>query len=106
MANKDTLSQLTGVIVEEQVEFTLAEISRSCAVHAEYIIELVEEGVLAPVGREPRRWRFSGGQVRRAGRALRLQRDLRLNLAGVALALDLLDELDAMRARLHTIVRD
>jgi len=106
MANKDTLSQLTGVILEEQVELTLAEISRSCSVHAEYIIELVEEGVLAPIGRDPRGWRFAGGQVRRAGRALRLQRDLGVNLAGVALALDLLDELDAMRARLNAIVGD
>jgi chaperone modulatory protein CbpM len=98
---------MTGVIVEEQVEYTLAEISRSCAVHAEYIIELVEEGVLAPAaGRDPRGWRFSGGQVRRVGRALRLQRDLGINLAGVALALDLLDELDAMRVRLHTLVGD
>ena len=103
MANKDTLSQLTGVILEEQVELTLAEISRSCSVHAEYIIELVDEGVLAPVGREPRGWRFSGGQVRRASMALRLQRDLGVNLAGVALALELLDELNAVRARLNAI---
>jgi len=103
MANDDTLAQLTGVILEEQVEFTLAELSRSCAVHAECIIELVDEGVLAPVGREPRGWRFSGGQVRRASVALRLQRDLGVNLAGVALALELLDELDAVRARLNVI---
>ena len=106
MANDDTLSQLTGVILEEQVELTLAELSRSCAVHAEYIIELVEEGVLVPVGREPRGWRFGGGQVRRASMALRLQRDLGVNLAGAALALELLDELNAMRARLNAIGGD
>ena len=105
MASDDTRSQLTGVILEEQVELTLAEISRSCAVHAEYIIELVEEGVLAPVGREPRGWRFSGSQVRRANMALRLQRDLGVNLAGVALALELLDELNAVRARLNAVGR-
>jgi chaperone modulatory protein CbpM len=99
MANNDTLSQLTGVILEEQLELTLAELSRSCAVHAEYIIDLVEEGVLAPIGREPRGWRFSGSQLRRASVALRLQRDLGVNLAGVALALELLDELNALRAR-------
>ena len=104
MANNDTLSQLTAVILEEQVEVTLAEISRSCAVHAECIIELVEEGVLAPIGRDPRRWRFDGAQIRRASVALRLQRDLGVNLAGVALALDLLDELNSARARLRAIV--
>jgi chaperone modulatory protein CbpM len=104
MANKDTPNsetrvRLTGIILEEQVELTLAEMSRSCAVHAEYIIELVEEGVLAPVGRDQRAWRFTGGQVRRASIALRLQRDLGVNLAGVALALELLDELNGLRAR-------
>lgn len=98
MANNETRVHLTGVILEEQVELTLADVSRSCAVHAEYIIELVEEGVLAPIGREPRAWRFTGSQVRRASIALRLQRDLGVNLAGVALALELLDELNALRA--------
>ena len=104
MADNDTRVRLTGIVLEEQVELTLAEVSRSCAVHAEYIIELVEEGVLAPVGRDPRGWRFTGSQIRRASIALRLQRDLGVNLAGVALALELLDELNALRATHKTSV--
>ena len=99
----DTLPELIGVILEEQTQLTLVEISRGCAVHAECIVELVEEGVLAPVGHDPRTWRFTGVQLRRASIALRLQRDLGINLAGVALALDLLDELNAVRARLNSI---
>jgi chaperone modulatory protein CbpM len=108
LPNSETRVHSTGVILEEQVELTLAEVSRSCAVHAEYIIELVEEGVLAPIGREQRTWRFTGAQVRRASIALRLQRDLGVNLAGVALALDLLDELNSLRSRTRrdTEIRD
>ena len=102
MANDET--HVTGIILEEQVELTLAEISRGCAVHAELIIELVDEGVLVPVGRNPIDWRFTGAHLRRAAIALRLQRDLGLNLAGVALALELLDELNTLRARLNAIV--
>jgi chaperone modulatory protein CbpM len=104
MTNNDTLPQIVGVILEQQTELTLAEISRSCLVHAECIIELVEEGVLVPIGRDPRGWRFTGAQLQRATVALRLQRDLGVNLAGVALALELLDELNAARARLNSIV--
>ena len=104
MANNETLTELIGVILEEQTELTLVEISRSCAVHAECIIELVEEGVLTPTGQDPRAWRFTGVHLRRATVALRLQRDLGVNLAGVALALDLLDELNTVRARLNSIV--
>jgi len=72
-------------------------------VHAEMIVELVNEGVLAPDGREPHRWRFTGVHVRRATVALRLQRDLGLNLAGAALALELLDEVEALRAQLRAM---
>jgi chaperone modulatory protein CbpM len=103
MASNDPV-QVTGIILEEQIELTLAEISRGCAVHAECIIELVEEGVLVPIGRDPRDWRFTGSHMRRAAVALRLQRDLGVNLAGVALALELLDELNAARSRLNALV--
>ena len=105
MTNEDTLPRVTGIILEE-TQLTLAEISRGCAVHAEYIIELVEEGVLAPVGPGPRQWRFTGAHLRRASIALRLQHDLGINLAGVALALELLDEVNALKARLKTIGRE
>lgn len=95
------LPQLSGIILEELTELTLAELCRACAVHSESIVELVEEGVLAPLGREPHRWRFSGVHMRRATVALRLQRDLGVNLAGAALALQLLDEVESLRARLR-----
>jgi chaperone modulatory protein CbpM len=46
-------------------------------------------------------WRFSGGTVVRVRSALRLQRDLGVNLAGIGLALDLMEELEGLRAQLH-----
>ena len=106
MDSDEMLPQLSGIILEEQTELTLADLCRACAVHAEYIIELVEEGVLAPVGNEPVCWRFSGIHMHRATVALRLQRDLGINLAGVALALQLLDEVEALRARIRAMESD
>ena len=98
-----TLPQARAIILEELTELTLAEVSRACAVDVECIVELVAEGLLAPRGREPHRWRFSGAHLRRATVALRLQRDLGVNLAGAALALQLLDEVEALRGRLHIL---
>jgi chaperone modulatory protein CbpM len=69
--------------LEELVGLSLSDLSRACAVHAEMIVELVGEGVIAPEGREPHRWRFTGAHLHRVKVALRLQRDLGLNLAGV-----------------------
>ena len=103
MTSEKMPPQVAGIILDEQAPLTLAELTRACAVHAELIIELVEEGVLAPIGREPHRWRFTGAHMRRARMALRLQRDLGVNLAGAALALQLLDEVEALRARLRAM---
>jgi chaperone modulatory protein CbpM len=106
MTSEKMLPQLAGTILDEQAPLTLAELTRACAVHAELIIELVEEGVLAPIGREPHRWRFTGAHMRRARTALRLQRDLGVNFAGAALALQLLEEVEALRARLRAMGGD
>lgn len=106
MTSEKMLPQLVGITLDEQAQLTLAELTRACAVHAELIIELVEEGVLAPIGGEPHRWRFTGAHMRRARMALRLQRDLGVNFAGAALALQLLDEVEALRARLRAMGGD
>ena len=58
---------------------------------------VVEEGVLNVIEVNTTEWHFSGAALRRARLALRLERDLELNLAGVALALELMDELEALR---------
>lgn len=87
--------------LEQQTELTLDEISRTCAVQVGFIIELVEEGVIAPLaGSEPDSWRFSGAQGHHVTVAWRLQRDLGVNLAGAALALQLLDEVETLRAQI------
>lgn len=101
MNTEKKLPQLEICILEEQTQLTLADLCHACAVNAKLIVELVEVGVLEPVGMEPARWRFSGISVPRARRALRLQRDIGINLAGAALALELLDEIELLRTRLR-----
>ena len=97
---KDKLPLLYGDILEESVELTMAELCHACQVPAERVIELVAEGVVEPLGRDPAGWRFRGVSLWRVRCALRLERDLGVNVAGAALALDLLEELEAMRSRL------
>ena len=98
MVAEDSVS-LTAMVLDENVEISLKELCRSCGVNAEYVIEMVEQGVVDPLGPSPREWRFPGPSVRRVQIALRLQRDLRVNLSGAALVLDLLEELEALRRR-------
>ena len=98
--------ELTTLILEEQSELTLADICRACATEDLVIIEMVEEGVLTPVGQAPAQWRFSGLHLQHAKVAVRLQRDLGVNLQGAALALQLLEEMDLLRARLRGLSGD
>ena len=97
------LPQLAMPILEEQAELTLADLCRACAVHTGRITELVDVGILEPSGREPARWRFAGASLPRAKKALRLQRDIGIDLLGVALALELLDEIESLRVRLRAM---
>ncbi len=94
---------LTGIIVEDSSEFTLGELSRACGKPAEWILSLVEEGVIEPVGGDQTHWHFRGHCLRRVQIVQRLQSDLGVNLAGAALALELLEEVEALRSRIATL---
>lgn len=90
----------TGAIFEEAALLTVADLSRMCAIDERHIVEFVEEGVLNVVEINTTEWHFSGTALRRTRLALRLERDLELNLPGVALALELMDELEQLRREL------
>lgn len=94
---------LSGKILEEDTEVTLAELCEACAVHAEAVEAMVEEGIVAPIGGAQSRWRFSRGSVVRVRTVLRMQRDLHVNLAGAALALDLIERIEQLSARLKSL---
>ena len=101
MTSRDKQPQtLVGAILEEEVELTLADLCRASQLPAERVIEWVHEGVVEPVGRNPESWSFRGVSLRRVRCARRLEEDLGVNTAGIALALDLLDEIERLRARL------
>jgi chaperone modulatory protein CbpM len=87
---------LSGVIFDESMTLSIKDLSRMCAVDERHIVELVEEGVLSVV-EVSREWHFTGDALRRARLAVRLERDLELNLPGVALALELIEELEQLR---------
>jgi chaperone modulatory protein CbpM len=88
---------LPGEIFEEGAVLSVADLARMFAVEERHIVALVEEGVITALEINTTEWRFSGADIRRARIALRLERDLGINLPGVALALELLEELEPFR---------
>ena len=94
-------SPVRAPILEDLTDLTLEDLCRACDAPTALLLELVEEGVITPSGNFSTQWRFTGLHLRHARVAVRLQRDLGVNPAGAALALQLMEELDTLRARLH-----
>jgi chaperone modulatory protein CbpM len=80
------------------VQLDLAEFCEAADLTDVYVIEIVEHGILEPQGGPPREWRFTDYELTLAKRAAKLRRDLELEWEGVALALDLLEEVRELRA--------
>lgn len=91
---------LSGSVVNEQTEITVVELCEHCSVDPQTVDELIAEGILEPSDAgNPTRLPYSS--VRVTSTVIRLQRDLGVNLAGAALALDLLEDIDRLRAKLR-----
>ena len=100
--NAKKVTIVSGYILEEESALTLAELCWKCQTSAETIIRLIDHGVIAPIeGASSRQWRFHRSALVRADKALRLKHDLGVNLAGVALALDLLDRIESLQSKLN-----
>ncbi len=94
---------LTGQIVDETLEITILELCAACSVEEEQIDEMIDEGILEPTGGPRGQRRFLYSSVWRTRTAIRLQRDLGVNAAGAALALELLDRIETLRAQLRRV---
>jgi chaperone modulatory protein CbpM len=88
---------ISALLLDDTVEFSLAELCSACSVSEELVVEIVAEGIVEPSGADRAQWRFSGLSLVRVQRVLRLQHDFDVNLPGAALALELLEELDRLR---------
>ena len=89
--------QVDAFVIEDLGDFTLEDLCRACAAQDDIILELVDEGIVVPLGQTPELWRFTGLHLQHAKVAVRLRRDLGVNFAGAALALQLMEELEALR---------
>lgn len=94
-----------GELLDESIELSLSDMAQRCACETHIILQMVEEGVLEPSGNRPEEWQFRGPDLVRLRRALRLQQDLDVNLPGIALAMDLLEELEDLRTRIRLLER-
>jgi len=99
---------LNGILLDEKTELTLVDLCCACSSAEEWIVELVEEGALEPfnlhsIGKQHTQWLFSVDSLQKVRTAKRLQRDLNINLAGIALALNLLEQIETLETKLRCL---
>lgn len=93
------------LINDEHNEITLNELSRALNASPDFVIALIEYEVIQPRGQHQDDWRFNALCIRRARLAQTFQRDLHVNLSGINLALDLLDQIDDLKSQLQQLRR-
>lgn len=99
--NKDNL--LIGVLIEETTSISFIEVCHKYNIPQELLVEMVEHGLFPDQPTDIKKIALDQKALRRIESAFRLHRDLEINLPGVALALDLLEEIEAMRQELEIL---
>jgi chaperone modulatory protein CbpM len=91
-----------GEIIDAQAEISIVQLCRRCAVEAELVQRLVNHGILEPVRVTETTVYFASGSVLRVRKVIRLRSELGVNLAGAALALELLDRIEKLKLASRT----
>ncbi|MCY1538851.1 Chaperone modulatory protein CbpM [compost metagenome] len=82
------------------------DLARACGQEVEWIVRLVEVGIVNASGRRPAEWRFYSVDLQRALDARRLERDFGASLDAAALILDLSQEVRRLKAQLRVLGAD
>lgn len=91
---------LIGSLIEDSW-LTVEQVAAACAVEPDWLLRHLDEGLLPGTESVAGIWRFSVSSLQRARRMQQLERDFDAVPELAALVADLLEEMDALRSRLH-----
>lgn len=101
--NNQPQNNQSGSDSEAHFYLSMHEVTTSFGTTTETILEIVSEGII-PITQHDEDdyevWRFDNEACRRIRLVLQLNRDLGVNVAGAALVLELLNEIDQLHSRL------
>lgn len=80
------------------VQLDMRTLCQEADITADCVIEIVEHGIVEPSGRTPEEWVFDDRAPLTLKRAVKLHDQLALEWEGVALALELLEEVQQLRS--------
>ncbi len=89
----------------DAASLSLHELEAMFALYPDFIQSLIDHDIISPVRSSQGEWLFEVHHLQRIKRALRLHRDLEVNLPGIAIVLDLLDEIESLEADKAILIR-
>jgi chaperone modulatory protein CbpM len=100
------IKQITfsGVVADgEKITFTLSEFHEKYAVDESLLTEMLEQGLIESEVNEVDNLTVDLHALHRIQAAMRLQRDLQINMPGIVLVLDLREELEQVYQELEIL---
>jgi chaperone modulatory protein CbpM len=97
---------ISNITVEENPELTLDELCSACGITPHFIHELIEFGALDCEDVALEIYRFQPEQLRRVRTIVHLHHDLEINIPGAALAVELMEEMERMRAKIEMLEKN
>ncbi len=88
---------------EEADSLTLEQLCSVCALEREWLVLRVREGLIPAAGNSDVEWRFSIATLARVRRMREIERTYDAAPELAALVADMLEEMDALRARLRRL---
>lgn len=85
------------------VTCSFTELCQRSNLDSDFVVQCVEVGIADPQGDSPVEWSFTSSAAVRIQKAYRLQRDLEIDLNGLAVVLDLLDEVETLQEELGSL---
>jgi len=96
----------SGELLSEEYVLTVIELTKACQVSNDWVVMLVDEGILHPLNKDDNNshlWKFTGNSLYKARMTRWLELDLGVNIAGAAVALELMDENEVLQAQIKIL---
>ena len=96
---------VTAVMIDEDTSLTFVEVCQYYRLPESVLRQMIEHGLFQESSTRVKATRFDAPKLARVRSASRLRKDLGLNIPGVVLALELLDELEQLRQEIYILQR-
>lgn len=98
-------NMLIGILIEDSYTISFKEVCAQYHIPEELLVELIEQGLFDNQSTEPKKLQLDQKAIHKIESAFRLHKDLGINIPGVTLAIELLEEIEKMHQELAILRR-